>query len=45
MVRGGWPGWADALRMSRSALPHRLLLPLDERLGHVAARPVIVPEI
>ncbi|MFJ5881689.1 integrase [Kitasatospora cineracea] len=39
------PGWADALRMSRSVLPHRRLLSLDERLEHAAARPVIVPEM
>jgi hypothetical protein len=40
------PGWPEALRMSRSALPHRrmLALALDERLEHAAARPVIVPE-
>ncbi|WP_308251115.1 integrase [Streptomyces anulatus] len=38
------PGWSDALRMSRSVLPHRRLLTLDERLEHAAARPVIVPE-
>jgi len=38
------PGWVDALRMSRSVLPHRRLLSLDERLEHAAARPVIVPE-
>ncbi|MDQ0798278.1 hypothetical protein [Streptomyces sp. B1I3] len=38
------PGWADALAMSRSVLPHRQLLQLDERLAHAAARPVIVPE-
>ncbi|MFI0239329.1 Mu transposase C-terminal domain-containing protein [Streptomyces sp. NPDC016845] len=38
------PGWAEALRMSRSALPHRRLLSIDERLEHAAARPVIVPE-
>ncbi len=38
------PGWADALRMSRSALPYRRLLSLDERLEHAAARPVIVPD-
>ncbi|MER6412837.1 Mu transposase C-terminal domain-containing protein [Streptomyces humidus] len=30
--------------MSRSALPHRRLLSIDERLEHAAARPVIVPE-
>nr|WP_211244127.1 Mu transposase C-terminal domain-containing protein [Actinospica robiniae] len=38
------PGWPEALRMSRSVLPHRRLLTLDERLEHAAARPVIVPE-
>ncbi|MFF4261807.1 hypothetical protein [Streptomyces virginiae] len=38
------PGWPDALRMARSALPHRRLLTLDERLEQAAARPVIVPE-
>jgi transposase InsO family protein len=38
------PGWADALGMSRSVLPHRRLLAIDERLEHAAARPVIVPE-
>ncbi|MGH8879697.1 MAG: Mu transposase C-terminal domain-containing protein, partial [Stackebrandtia sp.] len=35
---------SDALRMSRSALPHRRMLELDARLEHAAARPVIVPE-
>jgi transposase InsO family protein len=38
------PGWAEALRMARSVLPHRRLVELDERLEHAAARPVIVPE-
>jgi hypothetical protein len=38
------PGWAEALRMSRSVLPHRRLLAIDDRLEHAAARPVIVPE-
>ncbi|MFE7400837.1 integrase [Streptomyces sp. NPDC057557] len=38
------PGWSDALRMSRSVLPHRRLMSLDERLEHAAARPVIVPD-
>lgn len=38
------PGWPEALQMSRSALPHRRMLALDERLEHAAARPVIVPE-
>ncbi|MFH9728718.1 Mu transposase C-terminal domain-containing protein, partial [Streptomyces sp. NPDC017254] len=39
------PGWVDALHMSRSVLPHRRLLSIDERLEHAAARPVIVPEM
>ncbi|MCX4581145.1 Mu transposase C-terminal domain-containing protein [Streptomyces sp. NBC_01571] len=39
------PGWVDALKMSRSVLPHRRLLTLDERLKHAAAKPVIVPEM
>ncbi|GED88244.1 Mu transposase C-terminal domain-containing protein [Streptomyces sp. 6-11-2] len=39
------PGWKDVLSMSRSVLPHRRLLALDERLEHAAARPVIVPEM
>jgi transposase InsO family protein len=38
------PGWVDALRMSRSVLPHQRLMEIDERLEHAAARPVIVPE-
>ena len=38
------PGWADALAMSRSALPWHRLLDIDARLEHAAARPVIVPE-
>jgi putative transposase len=38
------PGWADALRMSRSVLPHQRLVAVDERLAQAAARPVIVPE-
>jgi hypothetical protein len=38
------PGWADALAMSRSALPWRRLLDIDARLEHAAARPVIIPE-
>lgn len=38
------PGWADALRMSRSVLPHQRMVALDERLRHAAARPVIVAE-
>ncbi|KJS60395.1 Mu transposase C-terminal domain-containing protein [Streptomyces rubellomurinus] len=39
------PGWVDALKMSRSVLPHRRLLTLDQRLEHAAAKPVIVPEM
>jgi putative transposase len=39
------PDWVDALKMSRSVLPHRRLLSLDERLEHAAAKPVIVPEV
>ncbi|WP_349239965.1 hypothetical protein [Streptomyces sp. CC219B] len=38
------PGWADALRMSRSVLPHPSLTALDERLAQAAAVPVITPE-
>jgi len=38
------PGWADALRMSHSALPYERLLDIDARLEHAAARPVIVPD-
>ena len=38
------PGWAEALRMSHSVLPHRRLLALDQRLEHAAARPLIMPE-
>lgn len=39
------PRWVDALKMSRSVLPHRRLLTLDERLEYAAAKPVIVPEM
>ncbi|MEU6142986.1 transposase [Streptomyces sp. NPDC047081] len=39
------PGWADALRMSRSVLPHASLMALDERLAQAAAVPVITPEM
>lgn len=38
------PGWSDALRMSRSVLPHQRLTHMDQRLEYAAARPVIVPE-
>jgi hypothetical protein len=37
------PGWVDALKMSRSVLPHRRLTEIDQRLADAAARPVIVP--
>jgi hypothetical protein len=39
------PGWADALAMSRSVLPHASLMALDERLAKAAAIPVITPEM
>jgi putative transposase len=38
------PGWADALRLTRSVLPAHSLTSIDARLEHAAARPVIVPE-
>ena len=38
------PGWTDALRLTRSVLPHCSLTAIDERLAAAAARPVIVPE-
>lgn len=38
------PGWADALRLTRSVLPHQSLTSIDARLEHAVARPVIVPE-
>jgi putative transposase len=38
------PGWPDALRLTRSVLPHASLTAIDQRLEHAAARPVIVPE-
>jgi putative transposase len=38
------PGWADALRLTRSVLPYQSLTTIDARLEHAAARPVIVPE-
>ncbi|CAM4337814.1 Mu transposase C-terminal domain-containing protein [Nocardia ninae] len=38
------PGWPDALRLSRSVLPHRRLTGIDQRLADAAARPVIAPE-
>ncbi|WP_280185675.1 MULTISPECIES: Mu transposase C-terminal domain-containing protein [Nocardia] len=38
------PGWASALRMSASVLPHDRLLAVDARMREAAARPVIVPD-
>ena len=38
------PGWTDALRLTRSVLPHQGLTAIDERLAAAAARPVLVPE-
>ena len=38
------PGWADALRMSASRLPHARLLDVDARMEMAAAKPVIVPD-
>lgn len=38
------PGWADALSMAASRIPHARLLTLDARLEQAAAKPVIAPE-
>ncbi len=38
------PGWAAALRMSASRLPHARLVDVDARMELAAARPVIVPD-
>ncbi|MGO4459900.1 Mu transposase C-terminal domain-containing protein [Streptomyces sp. M-16] len=38
------PGWADALAMSSTLVPHTRLLDVDARLELAAAKPVIVPE-
>jgi putative transposase len=38
------PGWAAALRMSASRLPHARLLDIDARMEMAAAKPVIVPD-
>jgi transposase InsO family protein len=38
------PGWAAALAMSASRLPHARLLDIDSRMQAAAARPVIVPD-
>ncbi|WP_280470754.1 transposase [Nocardia farcinica] len=39
------PGWAEALRMSRSVLPYQAMLSVDQRLTDAAAAPVIMPEV
>jgi hypothetical protein len=38
------PGWAEALAMAHSLIPHDRLLSLDVRMEQAAARPVIVPD-
>lgn len=38
------PGWAEALRMSASRIPHQRLMEIDARMREAAARPVIVPD-
>jgi hypothetical protein len=38
------PGWADALAMSASRIPHQRLVSLDARMALAAAKPVIVPD-
>jgi len=38
------PGWADALAMSASMIPHARLMSIDARMEHAAAKPVIVPD-
>jgi Mu transposase, C-terminal len=38
------PGWAAALRMSASRLPHARLVDVDARMELAAAKPVIVPD-
>lgn len=38
------PGWAAALRMSASRIPHQRLMEIDARMREAAARPVIVPD-
>jgi hypothetical protein len=38
------PGWAEALAMAHSLIPHERLLSLDARMQQAAARPVIVPD-
>jgi transposase InsO family protein len=38
------PGWANALRLSASRMPHARLVDLDTRMREAAARPVIIPD-
>lgn len=38
------PGWANALRLSASRMPHARLVDIDTRMREAAARPVIVPD-
>jgi putative transposase len=38
------PGWANALRLSASRMPHARLVDIDSRMREAAARPVIVPD-
>lgn len=38
------PGWAMALRMAASRLPHARLVNIDARMELAAAKPVIVPD-
>ena len=38
------PGWAAALHMSASRLPHARMLDIDARMEMAAAKPVIVPD-
>jgi len=38
------PGWAAALRMSASRLPHARLVDVDTRMELASAKPVIVPD-
>jgi hypothetical protein len=38
------PGWANALRLSASRMPHARLVDVDTRMREAAARPVIIPD-
>ncbi|MEO3870589.1 hypothetical protein ABGB18_17395 [Nonomuraea sp. B12E4] len=39
------PGWAEALRMTASRIPHARLVDIDTRMELAAAKPVIIPEM